>query len=44
VSAILTKDKFEEDVLALRDYLFITVTKDAETFKMHSLVQLATQT
>ncbi|KAB2107286.1 hypothetical protein AG0111_0g3658 [Alternaria gaisen] len=35
---------FEEDVLALRDYSFITVTRDADTFEMHSLVQLATRT
>jgi aromatic ring-cleaving dioxygenase len=32
---------FGEDVLALRDYSFITVTRDASTFEMHSLVQLA---
>ncbi|KAF7570536.1 hypothetical protein PtrM4_105380 [Pyrenophora tritici-repentis] len=37
-------DGFEEDVLALRDYSFITVTRDADTFEMHSLVQLATRT
>lgn len=37
-------DGFEDDVLALRDYSFITVTKDASTFEMHSLVQLATRT
>jgi tetratricopeptide (TPR) repeat protein len=37
-------DGFEEDVLALRDYSFITVTRDASTFEMHSLVQLATRT
>jgi tetratricopeptide (TPR) repeat protein len=35
---------FEDDVLALRDYSFITVTRDADTFEMHSLVQLATRT
>jgi tetratricopeptide (TPR) repeat protein len=34
-------DGFEEDVLALRDYSFITVTRDAHTFQMHNLVQLA---
>ena len=44
VSAVQAEDEFEEDVLALRDYSFITVTKDAETFDMHSLVQLATRT
>jgi tetratricopeptide (TPR) repeat protein len=37
-------DRFEDDVLALRDYSFVTVTRDASTFEMHSLVQLATRT
>ncbi len=37
-------DGFEDDVLALRDYSFITVTRHASTFEMHSLVQLATRT
>ncbi|KAI1664793.1 Kinesin light chain [Pyrenophora tritici-repentis] len=37
-------DGFEDDVLALRDYSFITVTRDASTFEMHSLVQLAMHT
>jgi tetratricopeptide (TPR) repeat protein len=37
-------DGFEDDVLALRDYSFVTVTTDASTFEMHSLVQLATRT
>jgi tetratricopeptide (TPR) repeat protein len=32
---------FEDDILTLRDYSFITVTSDADTFEMHSLVQLA---
>jgi tetratricopeptide (TPR) repeat protein len=44
VLAAQTDDEFEEDVLALRDYSFIAVTKDASTFEMHSLVQLATRT
>ncbi|CAI9636435.1 unnamed protein product [Alternaria burnsii] len=35
---------FEDDVLALRDYSFVAVTRDASTFEMHSLVQLATRT
>ncbi|CAN9445301.1 unnamed protein product [Alternaria alternata] len=35
---------FEDDVLALRDYSFITVTRDVSTFEIHSLVQLATRT
>jgi tetratricopeptide (TPR) repeat protein len=37
-------DNFEDDVLTLRDYSFITVTKEANTFEMHNLVQLATRT
>jgi tetratricopeptide (TPR) repeat protein len=37
-------DRFEDDVLALRDYSFVTVTRDASTFEMHSLVQLAMRT
>ena len=36
-------DGFEEDVLVLRDYSFITVTKDTSTFEMHNLIQLATR-
>jgi hypothetical protein len=44
VLAAQADDGFEDDVLALRDYSFITVTKDANTFEMHSLVQLATRT
>ncbi|RYN45932.1 hypothetical protein AA0117_g13493, partial [Alternaria alternata] len=35
---------FEDDVLVLRDYSFVTVTRDASTFEMHGLVQLATRT
>lgn len=35
-------DGFGDDVLTLRDYSFITATKDEMTFEMHSLVQLAT--
>ncbi|KAF9730017.1 TPR domain protein (kinesin light chain) [Paraphaeosphaeria minitans] len=42
--AVQLDDGFEDDVLALRDYSFITVTRDASTFEMHSLVQLATRT
>jgi tetratricopeptide (TPR) repeat protein len=37
-------DCFEDSVITLRDYSFITVTRDASTFEMHSLVQLATRT
>jgi tetratricopeptide (TPR) repeat protein len=35
---------FEDDVLVLRDYSFVAVTRDGSTFEMHSLVQLATRT
>ncbi|KAF1935426.1 hypothetical protein EJ02DRAFT_507071 [Clathrospora elynae] len=37
------EDGFEEDVLTLRNYLFIALTTDATMFDMHGLVQLATQ-
>jgi hypothetical protein len=37
-------NNFEDDVLTLRDYSFITLTSDSNTLEMHSLVQLATQT
>ncbi|KAH9859265.1 hypothetical protein J1614_012213 [Plenodomus biglobosus] len=43
-SAVRTDDGFEDDVLTLQDYSFVTVTRDANTFQMHSLVQLATRT
>jgi tetratricopeptide (TPR) repeat protein len=36
-------DDFEDDLDRLRDYSFVTVTRDAKTFEMHSLVQLATR-
>lgn len=36
-------DDFEDDLNTLRDYSFVTVTRDAKTFEMHSLVQLATR-
>ncbi|KAF1941164.1 TPR-like protein [Clathrospora elynae] len=42
VSAVSVDDGFEDDVLALQDYSFITAT-NANTFEMHSLVQLATR-
>jgi tetratricopeptide (TPR) repeat protein len=44
VSTSQTDDKFEDDILALRDYSLITPTQTANTFEMHSLVQLATRT
>jgi tetratricopeptide (TPR) repeat protein len=43
-SSTTDNDRFKDDVVALRDYSFITVTKAANTFEMHSLVQLATRT
>ena len=43
VPAVGTDDDFEDDVLMLRDYSLINVTRDANTFEMHSLVQLATR-
>ncbi len=36
-------DRFEDDLLALRNYSFISVNIDGITFEMHGLVQLATQ-
>ncbi|KAF2865795.1 hypothetical protein BDV95DRAFT_506340, partial [Massariosphaeria phaeospora] len=43
-SSTANDDSFEDSVITLRDYSFITVTRDASTFEMHSLVQLATRT
>lgn len=34
---------FEEDIVLLKDYSFVSVTTVKNTFKMHRLVQLATQ-
>ncbi|PQE30876.1 hypothetical protein CJF32_00011333 [Rutstroemia sp. NJR-2017a WRK4] len=36
-------DVFEEDILALRNYSFISINADSTTFEMHRLVQLATR-
>lgn len=36
-------DEFEDDILMLRNYSFIFVSKDETTFGMHRLVQLATR-
>ena len=36
-------EEFENDVLILRNYAFISVNVDAATFEMHGLVQLATR-
>ncbi|KAM0714759.1 hypothetical protein Q7P37_009776 [Cladosporium fusiforme] len=36
-------EEFEEDLVMLRAYAFISITTDPAAFEMHSLVQLATQ-
>ena len=36
-------DGFEDDILTLRNYSFISLTTDIATFEMHGLVQLATR-
>lgn len=36
-------DKFEDDILVLRDYSFISISADGVNFEMHRLVQLAMQ-
>jgi hypothetical protein len=36
-------DGFEEDIVVLRDYSFISANSDQKTFEMHRLVQLATR-
>ena len=36
-------DGFEADVLALRNYSFISFNTNSKTFEMHGLVQLATR-
>ena len=36
-------EEFEDDILLLRNYSFISVNPDMATFKMHRLVQLATR-
>jgi hypothetical protein len=35
---------FEDDVLTLRNYSFISINVDNTTFEMHRIVQLATRT
>ena len=44
LTGITDKDGFEDDILTLRDDSFITMTKGANTFEIHNLVQLATRT
>ncbi|PVI00780.1 TPR-like protein [Periconia macrospinosa] len=36
-------DKFEDDVVTLRNFCFISVERDSGNFRMHALVQLATR-
>src|SRR5215469_12700778 len=36
-------DRFETDIVTLRNYSFVSVTADAKIFEMHGLVQLATR-
>src|SRR5436305_1796660 len=36
-------DEFEEDVVVLRNFSFVSVNADGTTFEMHRLVQLATR-
>lgn len=38
-----TDDRFETDIATLRNYSFLSLTKDPQVFQMHRLVQLATQ-
>ncbi|KAL9074933.1 MAG: hypothetical protein Q9157_004203 [Trypethelium eluteriae] len=37
------RDQFENDILALRNFSFISVNRDTSNFEMHRLVQLATR-
>ncbi|KAH7108877.1 P-loop containing nucleoside triphosphate hydrolase protein, partial [Dendryphion nanum] len=37
------EDEFEDDVLALRNFCFVSVDIDGTSFEMHALVQLATR-
>ena len=40
---IANSDGFEDDLHTLRDFFFVTITSDINTFEMHGLVQLATR-
>ena len=42
-SESISDDGFEDDILTLRNYSFISVNAAGSTFEMHRLVQLATQ-
>jgi hypothetical protein len=43
ISESAVDDRFEDDILTLRNYSFISVNADKITFSMHGLVQLATR-
>jgi tetratricopeptide (TPR) repeat protein len=43
-SSAIDDGNFEDDILVLRGYSFITITNEEKTFEMHNLVQLATRT
>jgi hypothetical protein len=43
ISESIGDDGFEDDILTLRNYSFISVNADKTTFEMHRLVQLATR-
>jgi hypothetical protein len=42
-SQLSQNEKFEKDVVALRNFSFISMNADGTTFEMHGLVQLATR-
>lgn len=37
------EDDFDDDIMMLEGYAFVSSTKDSSTFEMHRLIQLATQ-
>ena len=43
ISQSSVSDEFEDNILVLRNYLFISINTDGTTFEMHGLVQLATR-
>lgn len=40
---IYTRSQFEEDILLLRQFSFVSLSTSGDTFEMHTLVQLATR-
>ncbi|KAJ5820469.1 Tetratricopeptide-like helical [Penicillium riverlandense] len=42
-TSVSVVDKFEDDILVLRDYSFISISADGVNFELHRLVQLAMQ-